>query len=259
MVGFYILMFIVGAGVGSFLNVIILRLPDKISVWKGRSQCPRCKAILRPKELVPLLSFLILRGRCHHCHKRISGQYPLVEFITAGLFVFFAWQLADAAWLNPIFYRNLIFVCALVVIFFTDLRFYLILDAVVLPLMVVALAFNLFLGAEAWLNTLWGLLLAAAIAGLFFALQHWWSKGQWLGSGDIRLGILMGLMLGWPGVLVALVLAYVLGAVGSMGLILIKRKTLQDHIPLGVFLTLATLITLVWGEPILRWYLNLLR
>ena len=142
----YLLLFIVGAAIGSFLNVIICRLPEKKSVVKGRSECPHRKSVLKAQDLLPILSFFILKGKCRSCKKKISWQYPLVELVVGLLFVYMAYLYnLSGGFASLLFYRDLVFVSALVIIFMTDLRFYLIFDAVVYPMMIFALAINFFI------------------------------------------------------------------------------------------------------------------
>jgi prepilin signal peptidase PulO-like enzyme (type II secretory pathway) len=258
---FYILIFILGAAIGSFLNVVICRLPKGRSVVKQRSCCPHCSKTLRARDLVPIFSFLLLRAKCRDCRAKISWQYPIVELAAGLFFVFIAYSYGAVTDLqNILIYRDLIFVSALLVIFMCDLKYFLVFDAVVIPMMVFAFVINLFVFASAgdfWYHLAW-LVGAAVFGGGFFFLQHWLSKGKWVGAGDIRLGILMGLMLGWPLTLVGLFIAYIVGAVVSLILLGLKIRKMKSEVPFGVFLALATFITLFWGSNLLNYYLSLL-
>ena len=142
----------------------------------------------------------------------------------------------------------------MIVIFIYDLRWFLILDKVTLPACILVFLFSCILGAN-WLN----LLISGIIGGSFFFIQFALSRGKWIGGGDIRLGLLMGLALGWPMVMVAIFLAYFIGSFAGIGLIISGKKKWGSKIPLGVFLSTATIITLFWGEQILNWYLNFFR
>lgn len=253
----YILVFIIGSAVGSFLNVVICRLPEKRSIVKGRSCCPYCQTAIKLRDLIPILSFFLLRGKCRQCRKKISWQYPIIELVSGLLFVFLAWQhQLPVNFDNAFFYRNIVFVAALIVIFVTDLRYYLIFQAVTIPVMFFALIANTFLYSYSgdWLTTLSYLVLAGAISGGFFFLQYYLSKGKWIGGGDVYLGLLMGFMLGVQNVLLALFIAYIIGAIVSVFLLLFRRKKLKSQVPFGVFLSLATFIALSWGDVILNWY-----
>ena len=253
---------IIGLCFGSFLNCLIYRLHEQKTIL-GRSFCPRCKKQIAWYDNIPLLSFILLKGKCRHCKHEISWQYPAVELVTAILF-FVIWQkyqinidIVDIARYSlPVtryveIIRDWLFVCILIIVFIYDLRWQLILDKITLPAMVIALGFNLFLGAG-WQN----LLLAAGIGGGFFLAQYLISRGRWVGGGDIRLGALMGLMLGWPQILTALFLAYVSGAIIGVGLLVARKKQWSSQVPFGTFLSAATVVALLWGEKILEWYFN---
>jgi prepilin signal peptidase PulO-like enzyme (type II secretory pathway) len=257
----YFFIFLIGTVIGSFLNVVIYRLPEKKSIAKGRSKCPHCRQELKGYDLIPILSFLILKAKCRNCRKKISWQYPTVELVTGLLFLFVAYYHQLSGMLsNPEFFRDIIFVCGLLVIFMTDLKYYLIFDAVTLPLIVFAFVVNIFLMSHAgnYLDVILGLILAGFIGGGFFLVQYLASKGKWVGGGDIRIGLLMGFMLGWPKLLVALFIAYIVGAIISLFLIGFKVKKMKSQVPFGVFLSVATFVALFYGGEIINWYLNLL-
>ncbi len=245
---FTIIFFFLGLIFGSFLNSVIWRLHSKESFLSCHSICTSCRHILAWKDLLPLFSFIFLGRRCRYCSQKISWQYPLVELFTAILFVVFYWQLA----LSWLLLFNLVFLLFLIIIFVYDLRYYLILDKVSVPAMIVALIASLLLGVS-----FWGLILAVIVGGGFFFLQFLISHGKWIGGGDIRLGVVMGLMLGWPKILVALVLAYFIGSIISVILVIVGKKKMASTVPFGTFLALSTVVTLLWGNIILDWYLAL--
>jgi len=209
-------------------------------------------------DLIPLLSFVLLKGKCRYCKNNISWQYPLVELGTAILFIlgFFKYfntaDLATSVLVSFIAY--LIYCSFLIIIFVYDLKHYLILDKIVLPAVLIAFLFNFSLGVS-----LFNLLLASIIVAGFFLFQFIVSRGKWIGGGDIRLGFLMGAILGWPNAIVALLLAYVMGSIISLLLIAFKLKKWGDHLPFGTFLSLATVLTILYGTEILNWYINLVR
>ncbi len=263
MVWFYaVFVFIFGAAIGSFLNCLAWRLYHNESLW-GRSACPKCHKKIYWYDNVPLLSYLALGGKCRHCRQKIAIQYPLVELATACLFLlafslhFFGNEVdlfltfsSRPLWLMV---RDWLLISFLVVIFIMDLRWYVIVDEISLPAIVIILLINLALGMS------WTALLSSAIIGSgFFALQYVISHGRWVGSGDIRLGALMGVALGWPKILVALMLAYLAGAFIGVFLIAFKKKHLKSAIPFGVFLAPATLVALWWGPALWQWYAGLL-
>lgn len=255
--------FILGLFVGSFLNVVVYRLHREESFVKGFSKCLFCGHRLYPKDLVPLFSFLFLKGKCRYCRHKIAKQYFLMELATAVGFTLIAlvlWQSLDSQIIltsisNLLIFQTLawwIFFSFLLIIFVYDLKYYLILDTVSLPAIVLAFIFNLFLGFS-WQN----LLLGALVGGGFFFLQFIISRGKWIGGGDIRLGLLMGALLGWPQVLTALFLAYLLGSIFAIGLLLAKKKHWGDKLPFGTFLSLATFIVLLYGDILINWYWSL--
>lgn len=257
-----VFIFLFGTIIGSFLNCLIWRL-HKNQGLGGRSYCPKCRKQIAWYDNIPVLSFLLLRGKCRNCKKSISWQYPVVEVVTGVLFVISFFLNFEFIILNfeSIFnYKFLIFnlkdwfiISVMVIIFVYDLKWYLILDIITLPAVIIIFILNLFIGIN------WpGMIFAGLIGGGFFLLQFVLSKGKWIGGGDIRLGLLMGLIFGnLPLLLVALLLAYFLGSIVGVGLILAGKKKWGSKIPLGVFLSLTTVITLFWGTNILNWYLNL--
>ncbi len=241
--------FIFGLVIGSFLNVVISRLGAKKSFWSGRSFCPHCHKPIYWYDNIPLLSFIILGGKCRSCHKKISWQYPAIELATGLIFLL----LFGYFGLSAKFFIYVIFSTFLIVIFVYDLKHYLILDRVSIPAMVVAFLASLYLGVNPA-----SLILGVIIGGGFFAVQFFISGGKWVGDGDIRLGALMGLMLGLKFLLLALFFAYLMGSVVGLALIVFGRKKMSSALPFGPFLTLATFITLLFGQKILNWYLNFL-
>ncbi len=247
----FISIFIFGLIIGSFLNALIWRMHTKKSMME-RSCCPKCKHTLGIKDLIPLFSFFSQKGKCRYCQKKISWQYPLVEFFTGILYCFVFLKNSDISLLsyNSItLFRDLFFISVLIIIFVYDLKYGYILDKVTLPAMLVGLILNLILEVP-WQN----LLLAAIIGGGFFLAQFLISKGQWIGGGDIRMGALMGFFLGWPQILVALFFSYIIGAIIGVSLIILKKKTWKSEIPFGVFLTIGAIISLFFGEQILLIY-----
>lgn len=241
--------FVVGACVGSFLNVAIFRVHEGESVARGRSKCRACEEPIRAGDLVPVLSYLRLRGRCRSCQSVISWQYPVVELATGILFV--AAFAVDDGWIEVV--RNWVFVSYLVIIFVYDLRHMLIIDRFTIPAMIFAVIVNLWLGAI----PAWSILAGGAALAAFFWIQYAVSKGTWVGGGDIRMGALMGFMLGFEQGLVALFLAYVLGAVVGLAMMATGRATRKTSVPFGTLLALATAVTLFAGEPMIDWYLSL--
>jgi prepilin signal peptidase PulO-like enzyme (type II secretory pathway) len=255
----HVIVFIFGLIFGSFLNVVIWRLHAGESILTGRSHCPKCHYVLGPLELIPVLSFLIQKGKCRHCRKSISWQYPLVELSTAILFLF-AYLPHDLRFTTYNFFllaRTWFIIATLIVIFVSDLKYYLIPDKIIYPAAAVVLVtLPLIYGGEISWTGLFDPLIAGILGGGFFLLQYLISKGKWIGGGDIKLGALMGLILGLGGLGVALFFAYVVGA--SVGLILVasRKKTMKSQVPFGTFLVAGTIFSMFFGTSVLNWYLN---
>ena len=254
------LFFISGSAVGSFLNVVVLRSPNRKSIVKNRSYCPRCKHELSAFDLIPIWSFLFLRGRCRYCNKKISWQYPLIEAATG--IIFLAGFLVLGISLEFFFF--MIYASFLIAIFVLDYTKYIIPDFLSVPA-----GFSAFFGSvivmvissnpislSAFSALLSNLGIAVLIGGGFFLAQFLISKGRWVGGGDIRLGAVMGLMLGFPNIIAVLGIAYVIGALWGIGLIILKRKTIKGVLPFGTFLTVSTIICLLWGDEIVKAYLG---
>lgn len=255
-----IVVFIIGACTGSFLNVAIFRTHGGESVVRGRSKCRVCEEPLGVGDLVPVLSYLRLRGRCRSCHAVISWQYPAVELATGFLFILFYLMVATRGddnlgllYMGLYVLRYWVFATYLVIIFLYDLRHMLIIDRFTLPAMIFAILMNL------WLGTVpaWSLLVGALVLAGFFWIQFAISKGTWVGGGDIRMGAMMGFMLGLEQGLVALFLAYVFGAIVGVVMMASGKATRKTPVPFGSFLAVATILTLFAGESMLAWYLNL--
>jgi prepilin signal peptidase PulO-like enzyme (type II secretory pathway) len=245
-----LIVFIFGLNIGSFLNVVIWRLHTEESLVVKRSYCPKCKHQLKIIDLIPLISFLMLRGHCRQCREPISWQYPIVELATATIFtgLFLRFGLGDQ------FVVYAIYTAFLLVTFVFDLKHYLILDRVMIPAGIVAIIGGWVLGLS-WQS----LLIGAAVGGGFFLLQYVISQGRWIGGGDIRLGAVMGLMLGWQVTVMALFISYLVGSLGGVGLIAFRKKTWSSRLPFGVFLTVGSVICFFWGNQLVDYYVSLTR
>jgi leader peptidase (prepilin peptidase)/N-methyltransferase len=243
---------VLGLFVGSFLNVCIYRLPLGRTVLWGRSHCPHCDRQIRAWENIPVLSWLLLRGRCAGCRASIGVQYPIVELVTGLLFGGFAWLCGPTLLLVA----RLVFACAMVVLFMIDLQHRILPNVITLPGIVVGLAFSLVL-PPGFRDALIG---AVACSLMLFAMGEIVSRAlgkEALGFGDVKMIAMMGAFLGWQLTLVALFLASFLGSVIGIGLVALTRD--RDYqIPLGSFLALGALAAAVAGEPLLQWYVRLM-
>ena len=244
---FNLLIFSFGLIIGSFLNCIIYRLEIGKSFLEGHSFCPYCKHELAWHDLIPVFSFLMLKGKCRYCHKKISWQYPLIELATALLFL-----LIINHYHLPFTIYYLLITCFLIVIFVYDLKHYIIPDKVIFPAILISFLFLLTTN-----SLLFNSILSAFGASFFFLLIYLISQGQWLGFGDVKLSFLMGLHLGFPNILVALFSAFFTGAVIGLILIAQSKKTLKSRVPFGPFLVFGTFLAMFYGEPIINWYCNL--
>jgi leader peptidase (prepilin peptidase) / N-methyltransferase len=242
-----------GLAIGSFLNVVIWRVPRKESVVRPPSHCPQCETPIRPADNVPVLSWLMLRGKCRHCGNPIPIRYPLVE---AGNGVLFAAVAArfGASWELPAY---LVLTASLLAISLIDLEHFIVPDRITSPLTVSALAL-LGLAAVAEANG-WrfgrALLGGLAYFAFLLLLNILYPKG--MGMGDVKLAFSLGLYLGWLGwgqVFLGGFLAFLLGAGVGLALIATKVKSRKDVVPFGPFLALGALLTILSGDPILRWY-----
>lgn len=247
---------VLGAILGSFANVLILRWHEAAPIT-GRSRCPHCRTTIRPRHLVPVLSWIILRGKCAECHRRIHIQYPLVEVVSAFLAVAAALYAPPFSPSNPLEYwfLMLLFV-GLVVPVVMDLRWkelpveYLAALGVCLCVMRYSMSYAAGLADPFMVirHDLGGLLIVLA----FFGLQYLFSGGKWLGSGDILFGVFMALTLGWPNVLVGVYLAYIFGGLtAAIGLVfgLLHR---HDRLPFAPSLALGTVLAYLYGEQIIK-------
>jgi len=242
---FFVFLFFLGLSIGSFINCVVYRVNHNLSPLKGRSICPRCKHQLAWKDNIPLLSFLLLGGRCRYCSSPISWQYPIVELIAGALaFLIFNFQFSI---FNLIF--NLIITYSLLAIFVSDLIYTTIPDEIVFPTLFIVFIYLILQSPNFLISNFLIFLLTAG----FFYLLVLITRGRGMGLGDVKLAGLMGLILGWPKIIVALYLAFLTGAFFGVILILLKKKKFGQHIAFGPFLTTATFVSLFWGEKI--WFL----
>jgi leader peptidase (prepilin peptidase)/N-methyltransferase len=243
-----------GLMVGSFLNVCIYRLPKRESIVWPASHCTACARSLAWFENVPVVSWLVLRGRCRTCGTRISAVYPLVELTTGVVFA----GVAIIYGLSPLLFVRLVFACALIVLFVIDLQHRILPNAITLPGIATGFLASFFL-PPGWLSSLIGLI---AGGGILFALAeaYYRLRGiEGLGMGDVKMLAMIGAVLGWPLMLLTLILASFAGSVVGVGLMASGRGGMQAALPFGTFLALGALVAAVAGDPILSWYLAFYR
>ena len=252
---FWIIFFgLLGLALGSFLNSFIWRNQQEEHITSKRSICIHCQRQLSWYENIPLFSFIFLQGKCRTCKKSIPWHYPLVEAVTTLSFLTISWYGISHQFSTIHLIRDLVFISILIAIFVSDALYRLIPTLLLIIGSIAGFIINYFFLSY----SLHSLLLAASIAGGFFLLQYLLSKGKWIGSGDIIMGIMIGLWLGWPNILIALFIAYITGAIGGIILLLTKQKKSDAQIAFGTFLAAGTTISLYAGTAIISWYLHFL-
>ena len=247
---------ILGLAVGSFLNVCIDRLPQNKSIAFPPSHCEACQHKLAAKDLIPVFSYLRLRGRCRYCQVSVPRRLFWVELATGVVFALLAWHYG----LSPALGIMAFYACLFIVIFVIDLEHGLILNKVVYPSLVVALLLALL--PRPWL-TQWivtGIANAAiggAIGFALFLLIAIVSRGG-MGWGDVKLAALIGLATGFPLVFLSIIMGAILGGIVAVAMVIAKKRQRRQTIPFGPFLAVAAMITLLWGSNIMNWYLGLM-
>ncbi|OGY58739.1 MAG: hypothetical protein A3F24_02990 [Candidatus Colwellbacteria bacterium RIFCSPHIGHO2_12_FULL_44_17] len=277
------LLLILGLLMGSFLNVVGLRFRYESGVLhfknlNGRSHCPRCKSTLKWYELVPVVSFLIQRGRCKHCKNSISIQYPLVEIVSGLIFFYVPLVLLGSGNMFEIIHTAiwvLVFL-TFIVLAVIDYRQYLIPNSLNIWLALLGIGdvvaknamgnFGTFEGsALGHYAALFGLRdniwinhgAAALIGGVFLGLVFLITRGRAMGLGDVKLAFALGLLMGYPDGIVALMLAFIVGALVSGGLLLIRKKKIKEYVPFGPFIVLGATIVFFFGEKLLYLYFKI--
>ncbi|MGV8075226.1 MAG: prepilin peptidase [Syntrophobacteraceae bacterium] len=248
-----VLVFIAGCCLGSFFNVVIRRLPAKESIAVPGSHCPGCKHPIGFYDNIPLLSYVVLGGKCRHCGERISIRYPLVEALTGALtlFVFlrYGFQLQ--------FFVELLLVSLLVIITFIDLDTYLIPDVLSLPGILMGFGLSFVTPRFDWFDSLLGILIGG---GFFFLIAVGYKllrRQEGLGGGDIKLLAMIGAFLGWCGVGFTVLMASCIGTLVGLVIMIRSRQGLTAMLPFGPFLALGAISYLFWGQSFIRWYLHL--
>jgi len=242
---------LVGAAVGSFLNVCIVRLPARRSVVHPRSQCPHCERQLRWYENLPLVSWIALGARCAGCRRRISVLYPLVEVGTAITFVI-AWRTFGA---TPLLAARLVFLSALIVLAVTDVRERLLPNAITLPAIVAGMAFSL-IAPPNFVGALLGVVLGGLVPFVVGEAYYRLRGVEGLGMGDVKMLAMIGAFLGAPLAMLTLFAASFLGVIVGVPLIILTRNR-HYPVPLGTLLAASAFAATFLGQPIIDWYTHL--
>lgn len=259
--------FLLGICVGSFLNVVIDRLPQGLSLG-GRSHCDNCQKQLTWKELIPVFSFLLLGGRCLRCQNKLKWQYPVVEltcgllfilvFLKQGLGLISLSSFSIVTLLLTLIF-HLFLVSSLLALAIIDWKQSLLPDEINLPVILITLfvLVNLVFLGQLTLSSFLLTLGTAALAGLFFSGIVFFTSGKGMGDGDIRIAFLMGLVLGWPKTLIAFYLSFFLASIAALFLIAYGKKRFGQTIALGPFLVFGTFALMFWGEQIQGFWLKI--
>ncbi|QQG44256.1 MAG: prepilin peptidase [Candidatus Roizmanbacteria bacterium] len=240
-------LFFSGIAIGSFLNVLIDRLPQERSI-NGRSVCDNCHHQLAWYDLLPLVSFILLKGKCRYCNNKIPSVLPFVEILTGVIFVSI-WLSIEKTPVEKIIYLGIM--ACLIVIFFADAKYKIIPDSIQVALLI--FSFLLFYVGNADLRSLPNQILSGFFVMLPILLIYLATKGRGMGFGDVKFSFIIGLLLGTISGFLALYIAFVIGAVIGVILILAKKKKLKNTIAFGPFLVLGLGIMLVWGEKVIEW------
>ena len=247
---------VVGAGVvglcfGSFLNVCILRLPNDQSLLRPPSTCPQCKRRIEWRDNIPVVSWLLLKGRCRHCHKPISRQYPLIEALVGLLWA------SSVLWFGPTLHAlaGSLLGTILLGIAITDARHYLIPDEFTWGGLVLGLALSLGGGVQGFLQAVLGAATGLALLYAVAVVGKWVFKEEAMGGGDIKMMAMVGSFVGWKGVLLTIFAGALLGTVIFVPLSFKKKKL----VPFGVFLAVGAAVTFLFRDTVIDWYLRFIR
>jgi len=271
MLYFYVLIFLIGLSVGSFFNVVIFRfnrpaadvdgalsnrdrsrmglnsIRRQLRHWDGRSKCLNCDSVIRWFDLVPVLSYFILRGRCRECKKKISPLYPVVEISTAVTLLLLFLNTPVVSYLTTL---NVFIVLLLILIVFLDIRYFIIPDKILLLIAAGVITLRLNLNTNLNMTDFYWLLISAFGLTSFFAILYVVSKGRWIGFGDIKLIFLIGFLLGYPMGYLAIVTAVWLATIFSVMLLIVGKANAKTEIPFGSFLSVATIIFIIFNNEL---------
>ena len=250
-----VIIIVLGMAWGSFLNVVIFRLPRRMSLLHPPSTCPQCQQRIKFYHNIPVISYAVLGGKCRYCRAKIPLSYFLVEIITPLSFLL----LYQFYSLEPFFFAACLFASAMIALGFIDFFHQILPDAITLPGAALALAFAFFREDMTFLQSLLGLAVGAGFLLFVYGAYYLLRKKEGLGLGDVTMMLLIGAFLGWKLTIFTLLAASTLGAVVGVFLIFYRKKDLQFALPFGTFLAAAAFIALLWGERILTAYFNLFK
>jgi len=240
---------LIGLCIGSFLNVVIYRLPRGQSLVTPPSRCRNCGYLLRWFDNVPVLSWLFLRARCRNCGTPVSWQYPVVELITGALFLLVVWLTP----IGPLVFSRLLLVCILIALFGIDLEHQILPNSITLPGIAIGVLFSL-IAPPGIRDSLIGVVLGGGILYAIAGAYYLWRREEGMGMGDVKMLAMIGAFLGWKAVLVTLVLSSFSGAIIGLLLMAVQRGTMKFALPFGTFLAIGALIAMLAGDPLVAWY-----
>ena len=241
-----------GLAVGSFLNVCIHRVPARASVVSPPSRCPACGYQLRWSDNIPVLSYVLLRGRCRQCRASISIRYPIVELVTMAVFVLHWWMFGWSA----LMVVRLAFACALVILFAIDLEHHLLPNVITLPGIAAGLIVSTVF-PPGLRDALIGMAAGGGVLWLIGEAYYRFSGQEGMGGGDVKMLAMIGAFLGWKLMLVTLVLSSVAGALIGIVVIALRRGDMKYALPYGTFLAIGGLVASVVGDQIVAWYVGM--
>ena len=243
----------IGLCIGSFLNVVIYRLPIGQSIVTPPSRCRKCGYQLQWYDNIPVLSWLFLRGRCRKCGVGVSIQYPIVELITGALFVLVVWMTPP----GPLLATRLILVGILIVLFGIDLEHQILPNVITLPGIAIGVLLSL-IAPPGWKDALIGVVLGGGVLYAIAGAYYLWRREEGMGMGDVKMLAMIGAFLGWKAVLVTLVLSSFAGAIIGLALMAAQRGSMKFALPFGTFLAIGAIVAMLAGEPLVGWYTGFL-
>lgn len=247
------LLFIGGIIFGSFLNVVIYRLPRRMSLVRPRSACPACHTPIPFYQNIPLLSFLLLRGQCAYCEQKISLRYPFIEFISGLLTLIIGLHFGPQP--QTLFYLLLLYF--LIAIGGIDFERQIIPNQLLLPLLLTGVALNFWTRSIAWMDGALGFAVGGGAMYLLAMLGNWYFKKESVGMGDVKMAAVLGFFLGWKLVLLTLYSGYLFAALYYVGLRLTRHSDKISYLPMAPFFAIGAIMWAGWWQPILNFYLSI--
>ena len=241
----FVFIFLIGLSLGSFLSVLVVRLPlGEKGIAAGRSHCPHCRHQLAWYDLAPFLSYLLVRGHCRYCRQKISIVYPIIELATATVFVTYFYRTELSFDFSIIF--QLFFLLIFISVIFSDFLYFIIPDKIIIPAIALAAIYPLLFQRGA----IWNLLITGLVLSGIFAIIFVVSCGKWIGFGDVKLVTLIGLLFGYPLGFLAVIFSIWSGALWGIMLMALRRATMKTALPFGIFLSVVSIVFIIFQNEI---------